>query len=322
MKKLFLTFFILLPMACISQTIEEGSMWFDGIAQYKAEVRLGGKIVYFYGGTPHEGGFEFTMERTPTGKYKLIPSRQAEETTPVGEFGWSVEHVVRDGINALVVRDAQNEVSHVLSITGLSCYENMEYDNACIFLGTYSPNQVGFLGNGNEYIVDYKEFRAGESEPLGPYTFVAEYEMPINVVKSSGKLWMLVPTVLGMNVYPAKQTDDDMYEKAGDAISVFWSDPSKGRFSIASERLLNTSILGHYNREALRLMRNEILARHGYVFQSEDLSDYFFKQSWYTPAASNDGIKLSAMEEINIGLIKAEESKPDYLRYEIMEDNF
>ena len=54
-------------------------------------------------------------------------------------------------------------------------------------------------------------------------------------------------------------------------------------------------------------MRNEILAVHGYRFQSEDLQDYFSKQFWYQPAASNDDIKPSLIERLNIELIKAEE---------------
>ena len=54
-------------------------------------------------------------------------------------------------------------------------------------------------------------------------------------------------------------------------------------------------------------MRNAILARHGYVFQSKDLKEYFSSQSWYHPAANNADIQLSFIEQLNVDLIKAAE---------------
>jgi hypothetical protein len=51
-------------------------------------------------------------------------------------------------------------------------------------------------------------------------------------------------------------------------------------------------------------MRNAILARHGYRFQSKDLQEYFTNEPWYKPAASNVGIRLSFIEQLNVELIK------------------
>ena len=321
MKKLLLLTMLLLSTYVFGQSISTGSMWFDGMAQYRAEVRAGGQIVYFYGGTPHEGGYEFTLERVGKGKYKLIPSRQAEDYTPVGNLGSTVEHISRDGLNVLVVRSRGGLATHVLSFTVNECYDNIVLDCKSLFHGTYSEDQVGFLGHGISHVLDYEKCRMGRSGPMVPYEFMSQYDMPVNVIKASGKLWMLVPTPLGMNVYPAYVIEDEDYEKAGPATSVFWSEEKKGRFCIASERLLNTSLLGHYSKMALKLMRNEILARHGYNFQSEDLQDYFLKQSWYAPAPTNDNIKLSLIEELNISLIQAEEKKPDENRFPEMEED-
>lgn len=41
------------------------------------------------------------------------------------------------------------------------------------------------------------------------------------------------------------------------------------------------SLAGKSLRE-LRLLRNEIFARHGYIFQSEDLQQHFSQQAWGT----------------------------------------
>ena len=78
--------------------------------------------------------------------------------------------------------------------------------------------------------------------------------------------------------------------------------------------LLNRAYL-HRNvatKKELRILRNKILAYHGYRFQSKDLQDYFAKVSWYKPVNDNNAIKLNIVEQTNIQLIKSEESaRPD-----------
>lgn len=75
-----------------------------------------------------------------------------------------------------------------------------------------------------------------------------------------------------------------------------------------SNRLLNTPYLMDIPREQLRLMRNEILARHGYTFKSKDLRDYFSSKWWYKPGTNNATIKLNIIEQTNVELIKSEEA--------------
>ena len=51
-------------------------------------------------------------------------------------------------------------------------------------------------------------------------------------------------------------------------------------------------------------MRNEIFARHGYIFELPEMKSYFAQQSWYH-GQYNDVIRmLSAIEKQNIELIK------------------
>lgn len=80
---------------------------------------------------------------------------------------------------------------------------------------------------------------------------------------------------------------------------------------ILTTMLLNTTYLARFSKEDLRLMRNEILARHGWKFQSKDLQEHFGKQSWYRPVADNNTIKLNIIEQTNVQLIKSEEAVPD-----------
>ena len=80
---------------------------------------------------------------------------------------------------------------------------------------------------------------------------------------------------------------------------------------IITGMLLNTTYLSQFAKPQLRLMRNEILARHGWKFQSQDLRDHFETQPWYHPVANNNSIKLNIIEQTNVQLLKSEEAVPD-----------
>ena len=74
--------------------------------------------------------------------------------------------------------------------------------------------------------------------------------------------------------------------------------------------LLNRAYLSNYvaTKKELRLLRNKILAYHGYRFQSKDLQEYFSQIGWYKPVDDNSTIKLNIIEQTNIQLIKSEEA--------------
>ena len=78
---------------------------------------------------------------------------------------------------------------------------------------------------------------------------------------------------------------------------------------VLSSQIMNYYALSEYNLAELRLMRNEILARHGYKFQSKDLQEYFGKQPWYAPVSNNQDVQLNFIERTNIDLIKALEAR-------------
>lgn len=69
---------------------------------------------------------------------------------------------------------------------------------------------------------------------------------------------------------------------------------------------LTESDLSGMTRNELRLARNEIYARYGFVFESADLQNYFNTQAWYYPDPSYKG-ELSSVEKHNVDLIKSYE---------------
>ena len=63
-----------------------------------------------------------------------------------------------------------------------------------------------------------------------------------------------------------------------------------------------------YNLTALQLLRNEIFARHQYVFKDERLESYFRKFDWYHPDYNKPNkINLSDIETHNVNLFKSQE---------------
>jgi hypothetical protein len=56
----------------------------------------------------------------------------------------------------------------------------------------------------------------------------------------------------------------------------------------------------------LHLAKNEIYARHGYIFNSEDLNNYFKGQIWYEPSIKPENFKDSLFnknEQVNLKLL-------------------
>lgn len=61
----------------------------------------------------------------------------------------------------------------------------------------------------------------------------------------------------------------------------------------------------------LTLARNEILARNGYIFSSENLRNYFYSKHWYRPSIQGDDFDFGSMntsEVRNVSLIKKYEN--------------
>lgn len=74
----------------------------------------------------------------------------------------------------------------------------------------------------------------------------------------------------------------------------------------SNSRYLSKEELENFTKEDLSIMRNEIFARKGYVFQKEPFKSHFESKSWYVPDSSvtDDNFTLNEFEEKNVTLIK------------------
>lgn len=84
-----------------------------------------------------------------------------------------------------------------------------------------------------------------------------------------------------------------------------------GGYPEASIRLFTPADLENRTRRELRVMRNEIFARHSYIFTSNEMRDYFGKKPWYTPRYSSVASRFNEFERANIDIISEYELKVD-----------
>lgn len=84
------------------------------------------------------------------------------------------------------------------------------------------------------------------------------------------------------------------------------------KYPEGSITILTEQELKKYNKEDLRIMRNEIFADYGYIFSSKEMKEYFTSQDWYKPTGgliNNLPHLVTDWERKNIGLIKHMENQ-------------
>jgi len=97
-------------------------------------------------------------------------------------------------------------------------------------------------------------------------------------------------------VLPPQSTPQNDFSKRTPSIA--------GVYPQASERLLSVSDVSGLSKWQLKIMRNEIFARRGYIFKTADMQQYFNAESWYKPIYDDVSNALTNIEKANIEFIK------------------
>lgn len=75
----------------------------------------------------------------------------------------------------------------------------------------------------------------------------------------------------------------------------------------SSYRKVTADELKYLSNYQLAVARNEIYARHGYIFISNEWKDFFVNEPWYTPISTS--VTLNSIEEYNVAIILEEEAR-------------
>lgn len=92
--------------------------------------------------------------------------------------------------------------------------------------------------------------------------------------------------------------EEDKKDEEDDGEDLIEGNPEDYILPESNKRLLTEEDLEGLSSEQLRLARNEIFARHGRIFGSSDLQDYFESKSWYKGTADADDFQDSSLSEI------------------------
>jgi hypothetical protein len=82
-----------------------------------------------------------------------------------------------------------------------------------------------------------------------------------------------------------------------------------GDMQFFEDRAISEQMLQGLSLHELRLLRNEIYARHGRMFKAEWLQQYFFFQPWYAPDENFKDEQLSGNDKLNVETIVKYENK-------------
>ena len=82
-----------------------------------------------------------------------------------------------------------------------------------------------------------------------------------------------------------------------------------GDMELFENRPISDKMLQGLSLHELRLLRNEIYARHGRSFRAEWLQQYFFNQPWYVPDENFKDEQLSGFDKTNVETIVKRENQ-------------
>lgn len=300
-----------------AQTIKDGSSWSDGSVLYQAITPFTSsdgyheKAIKFDGWSPHEGGFEFVLQpQAKAGEYRL--SAVESDYIPLyGKVGDRVQKVRLNGQDVLIVRNDNGRATDVLlrEHTDTSIIRICEREIITLLRGTYKPSQRT-QGNGSpdtRWVITDESITSGLDGKTYPLRLEQVWDQPQPVVQMGEQFFQFIPTVRGLNVYRSEKNEDII--DSGELICLEWADSSRSRFQFLSERVCTWPLLSDFNPEEGRIMRNDIWARHGYVFSDPELRSYFSQQPWYKPGNDNSSIRLSSIEQLNVELIQTMEAQ-------------
>ena len=121
-----------------------------------------------------------------------------------------------------------------------------------------------------------------------------------------GVIILVIAVLIGINLDFGKQNNNLEVPKTTlvDTLEINTPNTLNGNYTIASKKVLTGDDLLNRNKYELKIMRNEIFARYGYIFKTKDMKLYFESQSWYSPRYEDVTSYLTEIEKSNIELIK------------------
>ena len=310
MRKILMTLLTLCAVVVAKAQIETSGHWYNGWLTYSASQQGGGKVLMNAMAEGEEHEFMLVPVAGKPNVYRVAdgPNDYVNEYSDIT----TVRHQKKEGWNVLCFYNAKNELKAVLEYTD-------EWNSEKLNLAKWKSQLMGDYSDGDELQVRIYRDNFDINGELAAYTLqtfngmITPYVHVNEIAGSTNRLegsWEIVLTLEGLTLYSvAYDNENGMWVRKDAAPIVLKKNKRASRFFYASNTLLNDKQFRRFSKTVLRIMRNSILARNGYSFKSADLQEYFANEPWYTPVSNNKEVKTSFVEQLNIELIKAEESR-------------
>ena len=258
-----------------------------------------GTTVKFSVGFTHEGGPDLIVKRVSNGVFEVVNTDAYSEVAKLKmvQYNYSDVRIT----NALYCENSKGVMTHVFQEVKDGFMEDIFYG---VFNGTYTDSE------GTEYIFDEGRLIIGDYDPVEYEPLACEMGYTTGF-QYKGKRYCFRISENGINIYTTNSDEGEMeFEPDKLWVKLIADQESEnGRWPFLKSRIVTEYFLGYFDKKLLRIMRNEIYARHGYKFSSADLTSYFSKMSWYEPVSDNNKVKLSDIEQVNVNLIKIAEDR-------------
>ena len=304
MNKTFLTLLaaMTLTATATAQNINNRT-WTDGLGGWNCGKADNGNYQFIGGYT--DAGLDWELKSIGTDKFKVVDA----EFNMSGNGCTVTKMKIIDGYDqenlVLVARNSKNVITALLA--ELKDWHQSDELFLDMLDGIYTDAQ------GKQYNFARESLNGEKIEVQ-----YSDGNMAQCFKHKDGKIYWVEFTDKGIDLYNAVWDDDNPvgYYK----MSTLYKSLTKkdqiteiltGQYPYTSMKLVLPSELDYFSKAQLRVMRNEIFARHGYVFSSADLKAHFSKMSWYKPLNDNSKVHLSALEQLNVDLIKAYENKSE-----------
>ena len=292
-----------LPFVRPMEDIASGSLWYNGALVYDACVEEDGAVRMMAMAEGEENEFLLISAADGTDVFRVWDSQ--EGVLNQYEYARYARRILRDGLDVICFYDWQGHFRDVIQATQVQDAQELNVKQwMALLCGKYKTE------GGSDVILENARFEyRGKEFPMKPVTFNGMVTGVIDFGNAGGPYvgrLETVPTRDGLLLTEVKMNEGEpWFERTVSSYTLKWAG-DQSRFDFTREILL-IGVLHRYDKAFLRVMRNAILAAHGYVFQSKDLKSYFEAQPWYHPVADNASIKLSLLEQLNVALIQEAE---------------
>lgn len=316
MKRLLLLASALLSGALsLWAQIPENSYWEDG--ENFLQVSYRADTIDFFGGSGHDGGFDI----------HLLPGDRPNRYVDVGYPDNAADSIVLlkmsegDSTRNVLVFYSNGRPNYVLKQYFPESNEDwapglkqiLERQLHQLFEGIYVNHKMGISCRFTPGMILWSQ--GGLHYDTLYYTFNYEFDAPCHAITlSNGQMWWIKTTIHGIDIYNVHYWEDYDGYTPGDtllfSLEKTWSTTEhQGRWAFTSSEVLTPGRIFFYPNEVLRLMRNEIYARHGYHFADTSLQQFFYNKVWYQEENDNRHIQLTPLEAFNVALIQTFEQQ-------------